>query len=83
MNIQDEVVAVSIPACAEHDGYKSIKVKLNWVCPKCGSPRGMVKKVASYDGSRILTCDGWENPCGHVDKYSAVRDEARNNGMNS
>lgn len=27
-------------------------------------------------------CDGWENPCGHVDKYDAVRDEAASNGLN-
>jgi len=30
----------------------------------------------SYDGSRFLMVDTWENHCGHIDKYSKVRKEA-------
>lgn len=73
---------VCIPACAEHEGYKTVKVKLQWVCPVCGRRRGKISNVRSYDGSLCLVCDGWINPCGHVDKYDAVRDEAASNGLN-
>jgi hypothetical protein len=66
---------VYIPVVDMHDGFRGITITLNWVCPVCGGPRGEVFKTRSYDGSRILECDGWENPCGHVDKYSAVRRE--------
>ena len=37
---------------------------------------GRLRAAISYDGSRRLNCDGWSNPCGHVDYYSAVRAEA-------
>lgn len=74
---------VYIPACDEHEGVYGMVVKLYWVCPVCGGPRGEVKNVRSYDGSRILYCNGWSNPCGHIDKYYMVREEARNNGLNS
>jgi hypothetical protein len=72
---------VTIPACDQHEGILSIKVTLNWICPVCGGPRGEPFKTFSYDGSRKLYCDGWINPCGHVDKYSAVREEARRSLM--
>ena len=67
---------VYIPASAEHSGYDGARVTLKWICPVCGGPRGDVYEARSYDGSRILFCDGWTNPCGHVDKYSDVRIEA-------
>ncbi len=74
---------VYIPARTNHDGVAGIRVKLNWICPQCGGPRGIVAHgCRSYDGSRILYCDSWENPCNHVDKYEDVRQEARDNGMN-
>lgn len=66
----------------EHDGTHGAYVKLRWVCPKCGAPRGEVKSGRSYDGSRILFCDTWQNPCGHVDSYDDVRAEAAANGLN-
>lgn len=72
-----ETRSVQIPACEDHDGRASITVTLPWVCPSCGGPRGEIKRVFSYDGSRRLACDGWDNPCGYVDYYSAVRREAR------
>jgi hypothetical protein len=67
---------VTIPRCDEHDGFHSVTVTLLWRCPRCGGPRGEVFRTISYDGSRRLGCDGWKNPCGHVDYYSAVRREA-------
>lgn len=73
---------VCIPACEEHEGIHALVIKLRWVCPVCGQPRGTIKNVRSYDGSLCLCCNGWENPCGHIDKYSAVRREAKTNGLN-
>jgi len=73
---------VTIPAMAEHEGFYSRSVKLNWVCPVCGQPRGEPYATISFDGSRRLDCTGWQNPCGHIDKYSAVRAEAASNGLN-
>jgi hypothetical protein len=67
---------VYVPRVPEHEGVDGISVTLNWTCPQCGGPRGEVYKTRSYDGSRILHCDGWLNPCGHVDKYSDVVREA-------
>ena len=77
-----DIREVTIPAIVEHDGIHSITVKLLWRCPVCGMPRGEVFPAKSYDGSRVLEVDGWHNPCGHVDKYSAVREEAASNGLN-
>lgn len=80
--METEIKEVTIPACEEHCGLYSIKVKLNWICPICSKPRGNIETVHSYDGSQILFCDGWKNPCGHIDKYSSVRKEAKENGLN-
>lgn len=74
---------VSIPACTEHEGIYSITVQLEWRCPVCGRLRGNPEPAISWDGSRRLFVDGWQNPCGHIDKYADVRKEARENGLNS
>lgn len=68
---------VQIPACEMHEGMHAVNVTVPWECSQCGGPRGEVFRTISYDGSRRLGCDGWTNPCGHVDKYAAVRQEAR------
>ena len=67
---------VRIPGSDEHDGHHLTTVTLRWVCPTCGRPRGQIRPAISYDGSRRLACDGWTNPCGHVDTYAAARREA-------
>lgn len=33
------------------------------------------RKCLKYIGSRFVYCDGWKNPCGHVDMYSDVANE--------
>lgn len=77
MNVTELTVrTVTIPATREHNGWAATTVTLIWECPVCGGPRGDVFKTVSYDGSRRLYCDGWRNPCGHVDSYAAVRREA-------
>lgn len=74
---------VELPASEHHQGLYTVKVKLRWSCPICGKTRGNVERVRSYDGSLRLTCDGWNNPCGHVDRYDKLRIEAKTNGLNS
>lgn len=70
--------SVTIPRLPEHEGnpFNLISVTLLWECPVCGGPRGEVEQVVSYDGSLRVHCDGWVNPCGHVDSYDSVRAEA-------
>lgn len=79
---EEEIKQVYIPACANHEGIYGMYVKLRWVCPICGQPRGQILKGWSYDGSRFLAVDTWNNPCGHIDKYDDVRKEAAANGLN-
>lgn len=71
---------VEIPRTQEHAGYPGnvIKVEIADTCPKCGAKRGVKAwKGLSYDGSRRLSVDCWENECGHVDLYSEVRIEGK------
>ncbi len=77
-----DIKEVDIPACERHEGIHRAKVLLNWFCPICGKPRGQIQNVRSWDGSLWMICDGWDNPCGHVDRYADVRDEAIGNGLN-
>ncbi len=68
---------VLIPQCPQHEGIHFVRVTLEWVCPVCGGPRGEPRPVISYDGSYHGHCDGWTNPCGHVDLYEDCIQEAR------
>ena len=79
----ENIKTVKIPMCEQHGGINSVTVELEWKCPTCGEERGEVKSVLSYDGSRQMACDGWENPCGHTDIYSEIRIEAVVNGLNT
>lgn len=74
---------VLIPARDTHEGIHGTYVMLEWVCPVCGGDRGAPHQTASYDGSTRLICDGWSNPCGHIDKYANARKEALENGLNN
>jgi hypothetical protein len=67
---------VTIPGSQNHDGWDRLTVTLDWICPACGGPRGEPHRALSFDGSKRLTVDSWNNPCGHVDLYAAVRREA-------
>lgn len=68
---------VTIPARQEHEGIFSIDVEISDFCPVCGGPRGVPFNALSFDGSRRLFVHSWNNPCGHVDYYSNVREEVR------
>jgi hypothetical protein len=82
--LQEEQVVrlVEIPSSQMHLGIYRIKVRLVWVCPVCGGPRGEVFKAPSFDGSLRMIVDSWRNACGHVDYYEDVREEAKTNGLN-
>jgi len=64
---------VTIPATKEHNGMSLVTLEIGDYCPVCERERGRIFGVHSYDGSRRLNCDGWENRCGHIDTYEAVR----------
>jgi len=70
---------VEIPSCDEHAGSPLclVRLEISDTCPVCGGPRGAPYRTISYDGSRRLNCDGWINPCGHIDKYASVRKEGK------
>jgi hypothetical protein len=66
---------VEIPTRQEHEGYPGY-LGLYEIPDKCdcGGDRGVKRyKGLSYDGSRRLEVDCWENSCGHIDKYEYVR----------
>lgn len=72
---------VTIPAIEQHEGYPQnlMTVEIADTCPKCGKKRGFKRwRGFSYDGSRRLHVDCWENECGHLDTYSEVRVEVAN-----
>lgn len=68
---------VTIPSSSEHAGIGLITLEISDTCPQCGGPRGKVFGTHSFDGSRRLNVDGWNNPCGHVDTYAQVRQEGK------
>ena len=78
-NHQRKYMFVKIPLVEQHEGWQSCvkRIRISAFCPKCGAPRGKVfsHNMRSYDGSLWVTCDGWKNPCGHVDYYNDVRKE--------
>lgn len=64
---------ITIPRYANHNGLFAITITVEWNCIYCGAERGEPYKTVSYDGSCRLEVDGWINPCGHIEKYSDVR----------
>lgn len=73
---------VKIPADVKHKGVNTLTVTLRWFCPVCGKPRGEVRADKYYQGKQRLPFDVWRNKCGHIDTYSQVRQEAKDNGLN-
>lgn len=67
----------TIPASEQHNGIYLVTLEISDQCPVCNGPRGNVFGTHSYDGSRRLNCDGWNNPCGHIDKYAEIRKEGK------
>lgn len=66
---------VEIPTKVEHCGnpmfLRMFEIKNE--CPVCGAERGVKRwKGFSYDGSKRLVVDCWQNACEHIDVYSDV-----------
>lgn len=78
----NNIRTVIVPSSPEHNGIYKRWVRLVWVCPVCGMPRGEPREGTSIDGSIRMSVSVWENACGHVDKYTAVINEAIANGLN-
>lgn len=79
MNSDEETIIVTIPDRTDHGGYPEHlkKYTISNKCPKCGAKRAIKRwKDYSYDGSRKLLCDRWDNACKHFDLYADVRNEA-------
>lgn len=74
-----ETMVVEVPVIQNHEGFEYWvrKVRISKYCKRCGGERGKPYKTRSYDGSRFVCCDGWQNPCGHVDLYKDVVEESR------
>ena len=70
---------VKIPLTPNHGGFdwNVGEVEISDYCPKCGKRRGKPFQAVSFDGSRSVACDGWRNPCGHIDYYEDVVQEAK------
>lgn len=41
-------------------------------CPRCGGPRGNPRHVRQHDDGVTYWVDVWDNPCGHLDRYTDV-----------
>lgn len=53
------------------------EVTISAFCPRCGQRRGAPWPHRFHEDGEWLTCDRWDNPCGHVDMYENVLAEAR------
>lgn len=75
-----EEIIVEIPRCSEHEGFPGniIRVAIPAKC-ECGKGDRAVKiwRGLSYDGSRRLGVDCWQNSCGCIDKYSMIREKLK------
>lgn len=78
------IQAVKIPDRLNHQGKYSIIVKLEWICPTHKTPRGTPYIGESSDGFSFapLQVSRWVNPCGCVETYTTIREEAAKNGLN-
>lgn len=57
--------------------YPAIRqVTISARCPACGGRRGTPRNHNFHEDGEWLSCDRWDNLCGHVDRYEAVLAEA-------
>ncbi len=52
-------------------------VEISTACPTCGERRGKPFNHNFHEDGGWYSVDRWNNPCGHVDMYSAVLEEAK------
>ena len=58
---------------------KIITLKISPFCPICGEKRGKPEQKSFCEDGEWYVCDTWNNPCGHVDLYKDVIQEAQGN----
>lgn len=54
----------------------TLTLTLDWVCPRCGAPRGEVVRRAWFPTAGPVEVDLWRNPCGHLDGLPSLIEEA-------
>ncbi|MFC8884422.1 hypothetical protein ACFT54_09645 [Streptomyces cinereoruber] len=60
-----------------YEGVRVVTVTVDPWCPRCGGPRGKARPYRFCEDGDYYGVHQWDNPCGHVDMYSAVLAEAR------
>lgn len=63
------------------NGYTGIgqiltTVEIADTCPCCGQQRGVPSLKRFCEDGEWYDVSCWQNPCGHIDKYAAVIEEA-------
>lgn len=57
--------------------YPAIRtVTISVHCRACGGRRGEPRNRNFHEDGEWLSCDVWDNQCGHVDMYESVLAEA-------
>lgn len=61
------------------DGWKyyPIEVTISDLCPQCAGKRGEAQLYSFFEDGEHFIVDRWDNPCGHIDKYSDVYHESK------
>lgn len=54
-----------------------LTVEISDNCPACGGPRGIPYWHRFYETGDWHSVNRWDNPCGHIDKYKAAFEEAK------
>lgn len=77
----DEAMTVR---CLDRSGWGTSRayptvqeVTISTSCPRCGAQRGRPRPLRFHEDGEWITCDVWNNPCGHIDHYTRVIEEAK------
>jgi hypothetical protein len=57
--------------------YYPVTVEISDNCPVCGQKRGEPKENRYCEDGEFFYLHNWTNPCGHVDYYKQVYEEAQ------
>ncbi len=59
-----------------YHGFEVYDVEIADACPICGGPRGLPVLRPFMEDGAPYSVHCWQNPCGHVDFYGVVAQEA-------
>jgi hypothetical protein len=59
-----------------HYGPYLKRITISAFCPKCGQRRGEPVLRPYYEDGESYDVHNWTNPCGHLDLYAEVIEEA-------